>query len=424
MTRATTAATPPTPATTAATTPTPERRAAPAPAERDALELTLAPVAPDDFLAEHWERRPLRVSRDEPGRFDRVLSRRDAEWLVCSAGARVPAFRLARDGVQIPLATYTEDIPWRPGRFSGLARVERVAEHYAQGATIILQALHLHWHPAAVYCRALEQRLGWPVQANAYLTPASAQGFAVHHDTHDVFVLQVSGHKRWTLYEPALELPLKNQRWSPERHSPGPPIEELTLQAGDTLFIPRGWPHEAAAADAESLHVTIGLHPPTRLDALRSALDVCAAEDIEFRRSLGADGVLPDRLLERLSAQLSPDRVAHAARRRLRDSRRPILDGQLVAVRAAAELSPDDRVQRRPTVIADVELRSTGAALIFEGKEILFPARASAAVQAAHDAEGPFAPGDLPGPLSVEERLVIVRRLVREGFLRPLEEAA
>ena len=54
--------------------------------------------------------------------------------------------------------------------------------------------------------------LGHPVQANAYATPAGAQGFAVHHDTHDVFVLQVAGEKRWLVYEPALELPLKDQR--------------------------------------------------------------------------------------------------------------------------------------------------------------------------------------------------------------------
>ncbi len=32
---------------------------------------------------------------------------------------------------------------------------------------------------------------------NAYYTPRAAQGLPVHHDTHDVFVLQVSGEKRW-----------------------------------------------------------------------------------------------------------------------------------------------------------------------------------------------------------------------------------
>ena len=105
----------------------------------------------------------------------------------------MPAFRLVRDGAVLPPGAYTEDIPWRPGSFSGLAVVDRVAAEHAAGATIVLQALHLHWPAAALYCRGLEQRLGFPVQANAYATPATAQGFAVHHDTHDVFVLQVAG---------------------------------------------------------------------------------------------------------------------------------------------------------------------------------------------------------------------------------------
>lgn len=82
---------------------------------------------------------------------------------MCETGIRMPAFRLVKDGGPLPAADYTEEIAWRPGRFDGLARVDRVAAEYAAGATIVLQALHLHWHPAALYCRGLEQRLGFPV---------------------------------------------------------------------------------------------------------------------------------------------------------------------------------------------------------------------------------------------------------------------
>ena len=248
--------------TTPATAPDAGLRADPA------LELTLAPIDEQRFLADFWERQPLLVQRGEPGRFDGLLSLADAERLVCETGIRVPGIRLVKQGAQLPLAGYTEDISWRPGSFSGTAVVGRVAEEFAAGATVVLQALHLHWTAAALYCRGLEAALGCPVQANAYLTPATAQGFAVHHDTHDVFVLQVAGSKRWRVYEPVFELPLKHQRWSPELGDPGPPRDEFTLEAGDTLYLPRGWPHEAIAADEESLHLTVGLHPLTRMDAL------------------------------------------------------------------------------------------------------------------------------------------------------------
>jgi lysine-specific demethylase/histidyl-hydroxylase NO66 len=396
----TTAATPLTPATPA----TPATTAAQRP---DAVALTLDPVGLDDFFAGHWERRPLTVARAEPGRFDGILSAADVERLVCETGIRMPAFRLVKDGAPLPAAAYTEDIPWRPGRFDGLARVDRVAAEYAAGATIVLQALHLHWHPAALYCRGLEQRLGFPVQANAYATPGSARGFSVHHDTHDVFVLQVSGSKRWRVYAPVLELPLSHQRWSGEA---GDPVDELTLEPGDTLYLPRGWPHEAVAQDEDSLHLTIGLHPPTRLDALRAALDECG-DDVEFRRA----GDVPRELLERLAERLTPEAAARRARRRFVDSRRPILDDQLTQIRAAADLGADDLVERRSTVIADLE----GATLRFEGREIRFPAAARDALAALAAGGGPLRPRDLPG-LDEESRLVVVRRLVREGYLRAL----
>jgi bifunctional lysine-specific demethylase and histidyl-hydroxylase NO66 len=383
----------------------------------EALALTLAPVAAPDFFAEHWERRPLVVPRDDPARFTGILGPDDVERLLCETGIRTPGFRLVKEGAQLPLAGYTEDIAWRPGSFSGTAVVERVAREFEQGATLVLQALHLHWPAAALYCRSLEQSLGCPVQVNAYLTPAAARGFAVHHDTHDVFVLQVSGRKRWRLYEPVLELPLKNQRWSPRLGDPGPPVEDFELEAGQTLYLPRGWPHEATTSGDESLHLTVGIHPTTRMDALRMALDSCA-DDPEFRRSLAADGRLPGHLLEQLAARLEPAEVARRARLRFAGGRRPILHGQLDQVRDLERLSARTPVVRRPTVILELEHDSGGVRLVFEGKEMRFPAKAAPAMEAVCGTSRAFTAADLPGPLDEAGRVVLVRRLVREGLLR------
>ncbi|CAA9489742.1 MAG: hypothetical protein AVDCRST_MAG67-1270 [uncultured Solirubrobacteraceae bacterium] len=387
----------------------------------DALGLTLDPVSPGEFLDEYCERRPLVVARAQAGRFDSVLGDADVERLVCASAIRIPAFRLVKDGAQLAPSTYTTDIAWRPGSFAGTALVDRVAQEHAAGATIVLQALHLHWHAAAVYCRGLEVALGWPVQANAYCTPASSQGFGVHHDTHDVFVLQVCGHKRWRIHEPVVELPLKSQRWSPaDAGRLADPVLDITLQAGDTLYLPRGWPHEATAADADSLHITVGLHPPTRIDALRAALGECA-DDVEFRRALDAGGELTGELLERLAARLDSAAVARRARRSFVDGRRAILDDQLTQIRALPRLTVRTPLQRRPTVIAELERSDAGATLRFEGKEVRLPPQAVEAVAAAHAADAPFAAAELPGALDGTGRLVLVKRLVREGFLRLLD---
>ena len=403
MTTAVTPATPATPATTPSV----------AGLGASSAWLTLAPTALDDFLAEHWDRRPLLTQRDDPGRFDEVLTGVDLERMVCAERVRVPAFRLVRGGAQVPLGEYTESIPWRPGAFTGAPRPEAVATRFEAGATLVVQALHLHHVPSARYCRGLEMALGCPVQANAYWTPPSAQGFAVHHDTHDVFVLQISGHKRWRVYEPLLDLPLRDQRWSKALGDPGEPVMDFTLAPGDTMYLPRGWPHEAETSDEASLHLTVGLHPPTRLDALRSALAACG-EDVEFRRALVPDGELPGEMLDRLHARMAPLEVAARARRRFVETRRPILPDQLTQLERLRDLDVDTPVQRRDTVIAELD----GPTLRFEGKELAFPSRAMACVAELCAAIEPITARQLPGPLDDAGRLVLIRRLVREGFLR------
>jgi lysine-specific demethylase/histidyl-hydroxylase NO66 len=181
------------------------------------------------------------------------------------------------------------------------------------------------------------------------------------------------------------------------------------------------WPHEAATGDGESLHVTVGLHPPTRLDVLHAALDAAAVEEVELRR--GAASGVPPTLLEGLGEELAPERVAAQVRRRFVASRRAILDDQLDQVRRLPALHATAALERRDTVIADLRLTdgdNGGATLLFEGKEVAFPPAAREAVVAVHETRGSFTARSLPGPLDEPSRLVLARRLVREGYLRML----
>jgi lysine-specific demethylase/histidyl-hydroxylase NO66 len=314
------------------------------------------------------------------------------------------------------VGSYTADVPWRPP-FTAAADVRRIAAEWEAGATIVLQALHVHWHPLAVFCRQLEDALGHGVQANSYWTPRGSQGFAVHHDTHDVLVLQVAGEKRWLLYEPLLELPLKHQRWSPALGEPGEPSDDLTLRAGDTLYLPRGWLHQAETSATDSLHLTIGITAYTWLDALRAALAECE-DALPFRRGPTDAANSSDELLERLRDKLGPEDVERRRRRRFLEARRPIREDALTQLRELERLDGETLVERRPTVVADLEEDDESATLVFEGREVRFPAHARAEVVACFEAEEPFRADDLPGELDAAGRLVLVGRLVREGFLR------
>jgi hypothetical protein len=402
----------PTTPTQTRTTRTPPRKAA----SEAALARCLEPVDAQTFFSEFWEQRPLVVPRDERGRFDDLLSEVDVERLVCSTAIRYPAFRLVREGRQLEVGDYTRDVSWRPP-FTDTAEVPRVLAEWEAGATIVLQALHLNWFPLAVFCRLLEDALGHAVQVNAYYTPRGSQGFAVHHDTHDVLVLQVAGEKRWRVYEPLLELPLKHQRYATTLGEHGEPTNDLVLRPGDTLYLPRGWLHDAETSATDSLHLTIGITAYTWLDATRAALVDCA-DELAFRRGIEGSPSDGSELVELLADRLGTESVERRRRRSFLDSRRPIHEDGLSQLRRLERLSAETRVERRETVIADLEEWAGGLALVFEGKEVRFPAHASVELGACFESEEPFRIADLPGELDDDGRLVLIRRLVREGFLR------
>ena len=324
---------------------------------------------------------------------------------------------MVKESEKIVLADYAEDIPWSPKPFSGTARVESVAAAFEGGATIVLQALQVQHAPLAAFCRELEAELGHPVQANAYYTPASAQGFAVHHDTHDVFCLQVEGEKRWLVYAPVLELPLKDQKYVPEMGEPGEAVLDVTMQAGDTLYLPRGWLHQAMTSHAASLHLTVGVNVATWRDAVRDALDEAARENVAFRRGVAPDGKAPDGMLELLASRLTPRAVSARRRRSFVKTRRPVRDDAFDQLRALEDLDLETPIERRRTVIADLSVDDE-ARLSFEGRELSFPSFVATDLDYLLAADEPFRAGDLPGPLDDEGRLVLVRRLVREGLLR------
>jgi hypothetical protein len=383
-----------------------------------ALSRAIGPVEAERFFGEYWERKPLLVPRDEEGRFLDLLTIEEVERRVTAGGLRHPAFRVVKEGATIGLRDYAEDIPWTPTSFSGTARVERVAAEFEGGATIVLQALQYQHAPLARFCRELERELGHPAQANAYYTPSSAQGFKVHHDTHDVLCLQVEGEKRWLVYPPLLELPLKHQKYTAEMGDPGEPVLDVTMRAGDTLYLPRGWLHQAMTSDVPSLHLTVGINVATWRDAVREALEEVSEENVSFRRGVDGDALAPEGLLEALAERLSPEAVRRRRRSSFVAGLRPIRPDTFDQLRALEHLGPETEVERRETVIADLATEGDTARLSFEGRTLSFPARIAREVEFMLDTATPFTAHELPGRLDDDSRLVLVRRLVREGLLR------
>lgn len=401
------------------------------------LNLTdlLGPVDRDQFFATYWERRPLVVRRGQSDHYAQLLTLEDIDRLLFAQEQRYPSVRLAKVGASFPRSSFTEDIPWGGSSFDGVIRSDALLAEYRAGATIIVDALHRAWKPLALLCKHLEAELNHPTQVNIYLTPPGAQGFGQHYDTHDAFILQTAGHKHWRIYEAPLRLPLPSQPWDPARYPVGELIEEVDLQQGDLIYIPRGFVHEAMTSDAQSLHVTLGINAYTWMDVFAELLNRCR-QDARFRESLPVgfgdlDGTSPDGTAPAMQAKLAelatalagiagPEDLFARLDERFVDSRRPLLEGRIAAADRLAAIDRDTVLRRPPHVVFRLRADDHAVRLRFHGKELRFPAFVEPALRyIAEHLE--LSVGALPGDLDDDGKLVLARRLVREGFLWPAD---
>src|SRR5947209_5995632 len=140
------------------------------------------------FLAEEWTREPHHHPGVSAAGFADLLSFADVDTLLSTTFARLPAFRLVREGKVLDRSLYTRKAGLASETLTDVADPGRIFAEFHGGATIVLQGLQRYWPPLGAFCRDLELTLTHPVQANAYITPPNSRGLGVHYDTHDVFV--------------------------------------------------------------------------------------------------------------------------------------------------------------------------------------------------------------------------------------------
>jgi hypothetical protein len=152
-------------------------------------------------------------------------------------------------------------------------------ERLRDGATLILDAVNEFGGPLQKLCAGLADEFAASSQANLYACWGASQGFDVHWDDHDVFVIQLEGAKRWRLYGSTRAAPLRRDLGE-EHPRPAEPLEETVLRAGDMLYLPRGYWHAAVGLGEPSLHITVGLTRKTGHDLLTWLADQALAQNL------------------------------------------------------------------------------------------------------------------------------------------------
>jgi hypothetical protein len=388
---------------------------------------------PESF-ASAWGRVAIHATAAElPRPFDDLLDLDGVDELLSRRGLRTPFLRMAKDGAVVPPSRFT-----RPGGVGAAIgdQVDEaaVARLFADGTTIVLQALHRIWPPVIEFAGRLREDVGHPVQVNAYVTPPSSRGFSAHYDIHDVFVLQVAGEKRWIVHEPCFEAPLRSQPWTDRRAdveraaAETQPVLDVVLRPGDALYLPRGFIHAAEALGDVCAHLTVGMHVVTR-HALVEALAALAVEDVELRRSLplGLDLDDHETLSEEVRAAVAalvgfaeetePEPVVEHLRASLAATARPAPVAPLAQAAAARSVGAATRVRLREGLDARLETGDGVARLEHRAGALVVDGAQAAALEQLLDGEA-HTVGSLPGQTAEVEELV--RMLLRESVVVPV----
>jgi ribosomal protein L16 Arg81 hydroxylase len=197
----------------------------------------------------------------------------------------------------------------------GRTDAARLRKLHGQGHTIIIGNLQRVIPAMARASRAIQQETGYGNYVHAFLTPPGSQGLRHHWDQQAGIIAQLEGTKRWHLWRPPVEAPMRayNESWRvwkdtyvQEWEAAGPDIA-IDLQPGQSLVIPRGWVHNphVTATDHPSVHLTFALRERTPI-WLAEQLTAAAIHDPRFRRILPpAEVTGPD-----LTAQIRETRDA------------------------------------------------------------------------------------------------------------------
>jgi len=287
--------------------------------------------------------------------------------------------------------------------------------------------------------KELEREAGFPVHTTAFLSPPSAVNVPPHFDMVDVIVTQTYGSKVWNVWQPTRESPLVTDtagrlyEHGDQVVSDEMRVGRYELRAGDTLYVPRGFLHEAITTTESSLHLAFGINVHRWYDVLEQAANkavTALATSAEFRKAL------PVR--KRLSAEASRTNATREPLDRMRNelargiasgledalqaldirylgTRASARPGQLMDVERLAGLSLSDRLILRPRLAFGIDSEAGRLRLQFHqkrfslGPELEPPLRYAASGIA-------FEVRDLP-ELSAAQQLKFARTLLAEGFL-------
>ncbi|QWD99239.1 cupin domain-containing protein [Polynucleobacter sp. MG-5-Ahmo-C2] len=262
-------------------------------------------ISPDLFMKRYWHKKPLLVREAIPAF---ALASQDQESLGSPISADELVEFAAQDTVESRLIKAG---PWsfNTGPFSK----KMIPAFSKPNWTLLLQGMEAH-HPAAAKILSWFRFIPDARLDDLMISVAGiGGGVGPHFDSYDVFLIQMSGRRRWQISEQedlslTPNLPLKIlQHFKPE--------QEWVLEPGDMLYLPPHVAHDGIALDAGCQTWSVGFRSPSFKELLQEGLWRLAEslEDIPELEKKFADPKqkaathaeqLPEELIEQITQKL------------------------------------------------------------------------------------------------------------------------
>lgn len=341
------------------------------------------PLKPEDFFSKFYDKQPKYFAGNFVHKCDKLISTAKLDDLIANSELPPASIDMARHEPPISKSNFT----FKSGNIDRGA----VIRHFQEGATIIFPQLNLASEELADFCRALEYELSCKVQTNVYLTPKTSQGFKTHYDDHDVFVIQVEGSKKWSVYQQAIERPFRGEPFKASEYSAGDTNLSFTMHPGDCAYIPRGYMHDAVnVGDQPSLHITVGLLVKKWAEFMLEVLSEVAIDNPKFRESMpigfarrgfNKDNALVhfNELMSIFSEEANFEEVFEVFKDELYRTRKANIKGALIQSSASIEVS--DLYVLREKFQASLSIENDNAILSCAGGDLKFEAKAYEALR-------------------------------------------
>ncbi|MBV7314574.1 cupin domain-containing protein [Shewanella sp. NIFS-20-20] len=226
-----------------------------------------------DFLAQHWQKHPLVIRQGFVNFIDPI----EPDELAGLAMEEDLSSRLV----------FTEGNNWRIQQ-GPITNFSQLGE---QNWQLLVQAVNHFAEQTHPFCNSFRFLPDWRFDDLMVSFAMPGGGVGPHIDNYDVFIIQGSGSRRWTV-GPLGEYQQRNNDANSPLIEDFEPIIDTVLAPGDILYIPPGFPHRGYTLEP-SMSYSMGFRAPSQQELIGELADYMLDNQLGQHRYVSTAETLP-----------------------------------------------------------------------------------------------------------------------------------